>query len=238
MAGSPAATEPWLRVSAPPGKASALVLVLHGGQAHSTDPVRPWSLPAIRMLAFTRSLSGAGREGLVIARLRYRVRGWNGQQRSPVADARWALRHLTDRYPDIPIGLIGHSMGGRTAMYVADHPGVRSVVGLAPWIEPGDPVAGLAHRSVLIMHGDRDRITDPARSADFAERARPGAQQVTFVAVRGDGHAMLRRAPLWHEVATGFTVGSLWNQSIMGTADATGANVVRKALAGQPSLVM
>ena len=80
----------------------------------------------------------AGRDGLAVARLRYRVRGWNGADAAPVADAHWALDQLTARFPGVPIALVGHSMGGRAALYAAGHPAVRAVVGLAPWIEPGD----------------------------------------------------------------------------------------------------
>ncbi len=37
--------------------------------------------------------------------------------RSPVADTLWALDQLTERFPDVPVALVGHSMGGRAAMY-------------------------------------------------------------------------------------------------------------------------
>ena len=58
-----------------------------------------------------------------------RVRGWNGAQRSPVADVEQALDELAARFPGVPIALVGHSMGGRAAMYAAGHEGVRAVVG-------------------------------------------------------------------------------------------------------------
>ena len=231
--------EPVLEVRKPDVAVRAVALVLHGGRARSTGRVPPWSPPAVRMIPFARALVRAGgADGLVVARLRYRVRGWNGSDMSPVGDARWALDQLTTRFPNVPIGLVGHSMGGRAAMYVAGHDAVRSVVGLAPWIEPYDRADSLAGRRLLIAHGDHDRMTDPGAAAAFAERARPLAEHVTYVTVLDERHAMLRRARLWHGLAAGFTVGALLDRAFEGTADAAGANVVRKALAGQPSVVV
>ena len=77
-------------------------------------------------------------DGLAVVSLRHCMRGWNGDLRSPVADARWALDQFRERFGDVDVALVGHSMGGRTALAVADDPSVRSVVALAPWIEPGD----------------------------------------------------------------------------------------------------
>jgi pimeloyl-ACP methyl ester carboxylesterase len=233
------ADDPTLSVRSPDVPVRAVALVLHGGRTRSTDRARPWDLSALRMIPFgTALLRAGGADGLLVAGLRYRVRGWNGSAMSPVGDARWALDQLASRFPGVPIGLVGHSMGGRAAMYVADHHAVRSVVGLAPWIEPGDRVEPLTGRRVLIAHGDRDRITDPGAAAAFAELARPLAEHVTYVTVRNGRHAMLRRARLWGDLAAGFTVGALLDLAPEGTGDAAGANVVRDALAGQPSLVV
>ena len=125
-------------------------------------------------------------------------------------------------------------MGGRTAIHVADDPAVRSVVGLAPWIEPGDPIATLRGRRVLIIHGDADQTTDPKRSAALV-RGLPGlAQSAGFIDVRGGKHSMLGRARVWHELAAGFTVGVLFGKTCNGTVDPAIANVLTKALDGQP----
>ena len=115
-----------------------------GRESHR--PVRAHQLAVLRMRPFVASLRRhGGRDGLVVAQLRYRVRGWNGADRSPVADAAWALdRLIATASRTCPSALVGHSMGGRTAMYVAGHESVRAVVGLAPWIEAGDPVDRLA----------------------------------------------------------------------------------------------
>jgi pimeloyl-ACP methyl ester carboxylesterase len=55
---------------------------------------------------------------------------------------------------------------------------------------------------VLIAHGDRDRVTDPAASAAYARRI--GA---TFTAVAGDTHAMLHRPFVWQRLVTTFVTG-------------------------------
>jgi alpha-beta hydrolase superfamily lysophospholipase len=210
-----------------------VVLLLHGGQARSHRPTRPWNGAVLRMIPFERAL--ARYDGLVIARLRYRVRGWNGREQSPVTDARWALADLRARFPEQPMVLIGHSMGGRTALAVADEPRVRAVVALAPWVEQYDPVAPLARRRLLIVHGDHDRMTDPAASAAFAARARAVAD-VSYVGVSGTEHAMLRRARVWQELAASFTAAAVLGDTPVGGTDVT--RVVERVLAGEASLVV
>ena len=50
----------------------------------------------------------------------------------------------------MPVVVLGHSMGGRTACRVADHDLVRGVVALAPWLPPGESVADLLAEDGLI----------------------------------------------------------------------------------------
>jgi pimeloyl-ACP methyl ester carboxylesterase len=159
------------------------------------------------MRPIARALHRAGRSrGLAVALLRYRYRGWNGTEMSPVADALWALHDVRDRYGAVPVALIGHSMGGRTAIRVAGDESVRGVAALAPWLPDGEPVDQLAGREVLIAHGNFDRVTSPAASRRFAERAESVAERVDYVTVRGDAHAMLLRPVTWHRLATKFTL--------------------------------
>lgn len=231
--------EPVLRVDAPSGPVRGVALVLHGGRSKGRTPVRANQLAVLRMLPFAKALRSAGAaDGLAVARLRYVVRGWNGADQSPVPDSRWALDELATRFPGVPTALVGHSMGGRAALYVAGHPGVRAVVGLAPWIEAGDPVQQLAGRRLLILHGTRDRMTSAAASASYARAAETVAESVAFVSVTDERHAMLRRAPLWHDLAAGFVTGVLFGTRPEGTADEQVTNVLTKALAGQGSLVV
>ena len=193
-------------------RTSAVVVVLYGGKPRSLAPSRPWHLSAVRMVPFARSIHAAGaacaEHGVAVWTLRYRYRGWNEPVDSPVADAGWALDEVRRRHGDVPVILVGHSMGGRTALRVAGDPSVRGVVALAPWLPPDEPVEQLRDRSVLIMHGSRDRWTDPRASLDLARRA-ASVTAVRRVEVTGVGHPMLRRASVWHDLTTQFVLRQL-----------------------------
>ena len=168
--------------------------MLHGGRARSLAPARENQLAVLRLRPFARDLARTGRrDGLTVARLVNRVRGWNGALRSPVEPTEQALDALAAAYPGAPIAVVGHSLGGRTAVYTAGHHAVRAVVGLAPWLEPGDPMTQLAGRRVLFPHGTHDRMTSAAASEQFADRAQRYAESVSFVGIRDGGHAMLSR---------------------------------------------
>ena len=190
----------------------AVVLLAHGGRSHGTDSGRRRRLAYWRMVPFARALERGGRRagsgGLAVYLLRYRVRGWNGPAMDAYRDVRWALDEIARRHPGRPVALVGHSMGGRAVLRAADGPGVVAVCALAPWLE-GDPVAQLAGRAVLIAHGDRERMTDPAESFDYAVRARAVTRRVARFDVHGDGHAMLRRAADWTSLVTRFVFGEL-----------------------------
>jgi hypothetical protein len=235
----PAVTaEPFLHVDEPSSGTRAVALVLHGGRSRSVAPVRANQLSVLRMLPFVSSLRRAGsRHGLSVARLRYRVRGWNGPAQSPVADVEWALARLVARFPNVPVGLVGHSMGGRAALYAAGADPVLSVVGLAPWCEPGDPVDQLAGRRLLIAHGAADRMTSPPESAAYARRAAKVAVSVGYVSVQGEKHAMLHRAGVWHQLASGFTLAVLCEVPPAQSVGAVAANVVTESLAGATTTI-
>jgi pimeloyl-ACP methyl ester carboxylesterase len=197
-------------VRQPDGPVTAVVLVLQGGKADSFDPGDPSGLAGLRMRPFASSLHRAGRSrGLAVWTVRYRFRGWNGADRSPVADTRWALDEVRRRHGEVPVVLVGHSMGGRTAFRAADDGSVRGVCALAPWTESGDPVDQLAGRSVLIAHGSWDMVTSAAGSRRYAERAAAVTSPVGRCVVGADTHAMLFRWRRWHALATGFTLGTL-----------------------------
>ncbi len=231
--------EPDLQVSAPAGPVRAAALVLHGGRAKGMGPVTARQLAVVRMSPFATALRRAGDEhGLAVARLRYRVRGWNGAQRSPVPDVEWALGQLASRFPEASVALIGHSMGGRAAIYAAAHPSVHAVVGLAPWIEAGDPYDQVAGRHVLVAHGDRDRMTSARASAAWTRQAGRVAASAGYVSVHRERHAMLRRAPLWHSLTSAYVLAVMCGVAPEGTADGSGANVIAQVLAGQASLVV
>jgi alpha-beta hydrolase superfamily lysophospholipase len=213
---------PSVAVLAPDGDTTAVVLVLPGGKAKSFEPADPRQLAAVRMRPFAASLHRRGRgRGVAVWTVRYRYRGWNGKHRSPVADVEWALSEVRRRHGDVPVVLVGHSMGGRTALAAAGDPLVKGVCALAPWIESGDSVAQLAGRSVLIVHGSIDTVTSPRASRNFADRAAEVAARVGYISLPGEMHAMVFRWPTWHRLATDFTMGLLGVSPMPGRIDRT-----------------
>ena len=57
-------------------------------------------------------------------------RGWQSGT-TPVDDVRWALGRVRERWgSDVPVALVGHSLGGRAALLAATEPQVRSVVAM------------------------------------------------------------------------------------------------------------
>lgn len=141
--------------------------------------------------------------------VRYRYRGWNEPDLDPVQDARWALARLRERRPGARIVLVGHSMGARTALRIADDPAVAAVCALAPWIEPGEPVDHLGGRAVLLAHGDVDRWTDPQASYRYALRAKQVTASTCRFVVHDSGHTMLRRRADWSGLVRRFVRGAV-----------------------------
>ncbi|HEX3791101.1 MAG TPA: alpha/beta fold hydrolase [Pseudonocardiaceae bacterium] len=216
MPADPAETRPVTRAAQRPtvlvlpaaGATESVLLVLHGGRSHSDQPTSPYQLAYRRMVPLARAAHrGLRAEGTAVWLLRNRLRGWNEPTQDPVRDARWALRCLHRHHPTARVVLVGHSMGGRTALRLADTPGVVGVCALAPWIEPDEPVGQLAGRSVLIAHGDRDRWTSPTRSFEYARRARQVTDRICRFEVPGSGHSMLRRYADWTGLVRAFAAG-------------------------------
>ena len=203
---------PQLLWSAEVDRPRAVVLVLHGGKSRSRRRVRPWQGAVLRMAPFAKVVAQAGAGQIAVASIRYAVRGWNGAQQSPLADTRLALEQIEAKYPGVPIGLLGHSMGGRVALHLADDERVNAIAALAPWVEPRDRPRSHQGLSVLFMHGSLDRMTSPSASLAMANAmARLGAD-VSYESVTGESHAMLRQASRWHREAAAFLVGHLIEQ--------------------------
>ncbi|MFI1487137.1 alpha/beta fold hydrolase [Streptomyces sp. NPDC020747] len=196
-----------------PPRPRAAVLVLHGGEAASERPARPWQLAALRMGPVVRAVIGAlPHQDVLVAQVRYRLRGWNGERADPAHDTLRALDGLAELVGPVPTVLLGHSMGGRAALRAAGHPLVQGVVALAPWWPPGEPVEQTADRHVVVLHGERDRVTSPTESADGVRRARNKAGPAGMAVIAGGDHAMLRRHRFWHHT-TGAVVAHLLDPS-------------------------
>lgn len=207
---------PDLRILPTRGRTTAVVLVLHGGAEHGSEPVRRRSAAYLRMWTFGLDLVRAGRKhGVEVAVLRNRVRGWNEPTLDPVRDARWALSEIRRRHPAVPVVLVGHSMGGRVALHVADADGIAGVAALAPWTPSADGVAAVRGVPLLLAHGLDDTITKPEDSYAYAVRAAAVTDVVRFE-LPGAAHDLVRRTPTWHRLVRAFTLHVLGVQAAPG----------------------
>ncbi|MGI8524468.1 MAG: alpha/beta hydrolase [Nocardioides sp.] len=196
----PTSVQPQLTTTQTPDRLRAGILFLHGGTSSSTD-VGNRSLSWRRARSMQQAIAPeAAQAGVGIWLLRYRVRGWNRTGTDVVADARWALGQLRERV-DGPLVLLGHSMGARAAIHVADDPSVTGVVAMAPWWEPGDPVITLTGRDLSAAHGRRDKITSFAMTESYVAEASTVTRSASFTDMGGVGHYMLRQIPTWNRFA-------------------------------------
>jgi len=186
------------------------VLVLHGGgDRPGSPPVSPTQLSVLRMVPVARRMARAGRAvagGLAVHRLLNSHRGWDAGT-TPVADAAWALARLRERYGDVPVCLVGHSLGGRAALLAGSGDTVAGVVALNPWVHADEAArTDLLGRRVLVVHGTDDRVADPGRARRVvADLGRRGVD-VTMVEVAGGKHAMLSRGSEFERRAADFVV--------------------------------
>lgn len=209
------------------------MLVLHGGQDASQRPARWHNLAVLRMLPIARAIAKAGDGSFAVAMLRYAVRGWNGAAASPVPDARAALDRISDAYPGVPIALVGHSMGGRVALALADDPRVVEVVGLAPWVVGTDGLKVHENQKLLLIHGVSDRMTSAQASRRVVETLQERGLTASFVGLKAADHAMLRRAGTWDHLVSGYLAGTLPTQRDLSTApqlDQLGAQAGEKSI--------
>ena len=192
-----------------PDRAAAVVLVLHGGASRRSNMmVSPTQLSVLRMIPIANRLVREGQDRLAVFRLLNSRRGWDTHH-TPVLDARWALDRVAERLGERrPTCLVGHSLGGRAAVLSAGRPEVRSVVALAPWVYPTDVPAGLRNQQILIVHGSRDRIASPERSAALA-RALGRQTPTSYIRVTGGQHAMLRRHAAFSALTAQFVTATL-----------------------------
>ncbi|GAA1935514.1 alpha/beta hydrolase [Nocardioides marmoribigeumensis] len=217
--------QPRLVPTSEPDRPEGVVVVLHGGASRGEQMmVSPTQLSVLRMVPIARRIARAGRGRLATYRLLNSYRGWDTHH-TPVDDARWAMRQVTERYGDVPVCLVGHSLGGRAALLAGDHDNVASVVALNPWVYPTDR-ADLTGRRVLIAHGDADRIAVPSRAQTVA-RTLARTTDVAWLTVQGGKHAMLNRARVFEGAAADWATATLLGRDVGGP--------VSRLLAGERS---
>ena len=192
-----------------PRDPEGVVIVLHGGASRQGSPmVSPTQLSVVRMVPIAKRVARAGQGRLAVYRLLNSTRGWDASH-TPVDDATWALDEVAQRLgAGVPAALVGHSLGGRAAILASPHASVSAVVALNPWVYPQDGRGLGAGKQFLFVHGDADRIADPAKAAAVARDIGRSAE-VGFVSVAGGKHAMLRRHGVFSELAADFVAGVL-----------------------------
>jgi len=202
--------EPALTRSLSGDNPRGLVLMLHGGADKGLDAIDERSLSWRRSRWMMHEIHGdLHRAGLDVWLLRYKVKGWNEGHApvpSPVPDARWALDEVRREHGSLPVVLLGHSMGGRTAVAVADDPDVVGVVAVAPWLPKDEPVESLAAKHLACAHGRSDKITFAKATARFVHRAAEVAASAEMVDMGRVGHYMLRRRTAWNRFAVDHAV--------------------------------
>lgn len=198
--------EPAIRPPLSGRPVAGVLLLAHGGKERSHHSVKRVSGPVQRMRWIGGAIGGRLADfGIATHVMRFRYQGWNGTEKSPVEDVRWAVGELRERYgADVPVTLAGHSLGGRAVVNAADTSGVAAVLGLAPWLPPTEPTAQLAGRRLLLAHGTQDRVTSPRSSFEYAARARAEGHAVARIVLPGSGHTMLQRARDWNRLVLAF----------------------------------
>jgi alpha-beta hydrolase superfamily lysophospholipase len=197
-----------LKWTSRPDNPKVVVLLLHGGSESSQRPAQWHNMAVMRMVPIARTIAKTGNGAFAVALLRYAVRGWNGTEASPIVDARKALDDITQAYPGVPIALVGHSMGGRVGLAIADDARVVEVIGLAPWVVDGDGVHSHEGQKTLLLHGVKDRTTSAAASKAIVEALQERGLTASFVGLKWADHAMLRRAATWGHLVSGYLTAS------------------------------
>ncbi len=183
------------------------MLLLHGGASRQQSmTVSPAQLSVLRMIPLAWRVARTGRGRLAVHRLLNTHRGWDTSH-TPVQDVDWALEQLAEQYGDLPVSLVGHSLGGQAALLAGDGANVRSVVALNPWLYADDRPQ-LRDRRVLFVHGTADRIAPIGRARTVAERVAHNTR-VGFLEIEGGKHAMLRHGRRFESYAAEFAASTL-----------------------------
>ncbi len=103
---------------------------------------------------------------------------------------------------DVPVVLVGHSMGGRAACQRGG-PSLWSVgwSPSRPGCRPAESVDALTDRELHAAHGRRDRITRAADTRAYVERAAEVASATSFTDMGDRGHYLLTGIHAWNAFA-------------------------------------
>lgn len=180
-----------------------VVLVMHGGGSRRDEAdVSPRQPSVLRMVPIAWRIARRGRDRLAVYRLLNSSRGWD-EAHTPVDDARWALTEIRGRLGALPASIVGHSLGGRAALLAGAEPGAASVVALNPYVYPGDGSTDLSGRTVLVVQGTADRVSDPGTTEQVAGALARRAD-LCLIRVRGGKHGMVGRHRVFDRLAADF----------------------------------
>ena len=110
--------------------ADGIVVVAHGGSARSTRPTTRVQLSVLRMSPVADAINAAVRgSGVDVRRARFRVRGWNGADASPVRDLTDMLDQISSAAGPrgVPVVLAGpaRACDRRPHLQSGGHLGIR-----------------------------------------------------------------------------------------------------------------
>lgn len=134
--------------------------------------------------------------GLRFGEVKYRIKSWKRLDRC-AEDARAAIEKVGAE----ETLLVGFSMGGAVAIMAAGEPGVRTVLGLAPWIPERLGLQTLHGRRLVVLHGMLDRYfpgipgVNPSNSRSGYERAVAQGVDATYTLIPGAIHGIAVRGP-------------------------------------------
>lgn len=153
----------------------ALVILVHGGLVRSKLPVSDSNLSVGWALMRTyqdRLSTHLAARGVEVWALLHRYAGWNSDAHpSPVPDLEWALDEARRLRPGVPVVVVGHSMGARTALRVAEDPSIVGLVGLCPWY-PADEIVSPAGMPLRVAFAEWDWDCPYPSMREFLHRAR------------------------------------------------------------------
>ncbi len=178
-----------------------LALFLPGGEVRSQARNYSWQPHILFVDLLARSCAKRIDRRVAVGTLQWAVQGWNGPRPDPVADLAEVLAQVRQAHPSTQVALVGHSMGGRAALWGAAQNPVELVVLLAPWVERRDPLPGPTTRRIAVAHGEWDRVTPPAASQRLVERLLAAGQPATYLPLPHVTHYLIDAWRTWRDFA-------------------------------------